>query len=296
MKFIKYRYVGYIFSGILMLIFFISFFTKGFNFGIDFTGGVLVQVKFKKPVEIQILRQALKTENLSDAIIQRIGRPIENRYIIKTKLREENIDVSELIKQNLIKAIGEENINLPFESSEEVGPAIGKDLRNTAYVLIFISLIAILLYVSFRFKLKYAVGGILALAHDVIVVLGAFSLTNREVDIPIVAAVLTIIGYSINDTIVIYDRIRENLKIKRDLSFDRLIDVSIMETLSRTIITSLTVFVTILALFIWGGAVIHNFAFAFLIGTISGTYSTIFIASPFVYDWEMSALKSKQKR
>lgn len=296
MKFIKLRYMAYVFSASLILISFLSFFLKGFNFGIDFTGGVLVQVKFQKDVDIKDIRASLQKEDLQSTVIQRIGESKENMYVIKTKASSGDVDAIAVIQQNLLKTFGAENVEQPFERSESVGPTIGKDLRRAAYILIFISLIAMLIYISLRFRFKYALGGIIALGHDVTITLGAFSLFQLEVDMTIVAAVLTIIGYSINDTIVVYDRIRENLRLLRDKPLGEVIDISITTTLPRTIITSLTVLLVVVILFLWGGPVIHNFAFAFILGVVFGTYSSVFVATPIVYDWEMMEESRKHRK
>lgn len=292
----KFRKVTYTIS-LAFFIFSLSciFLIKGFNFGIDFTGGVLVQVKFNKSVSENDIRGALKSGELGNIIIQRIGQSSENLYIIKSKTKEKHTDTMEWIKNNLIEKLGKENIQLPFQRSELVGPAIGKDLRKLAYLLIVISIIAILIYISIRFQLKFAIAAIIALVHDVTFTLGVFSFFEMEINIPIVAAVLTIIGYSLNDTIVVFDRIRENLKILHGQAFDNIINKSIRTTLNRTIITSVTTLLAVLSLYLWGGTVIHDFAFAFIIGILVGTYSSIFVASPILYEWSLIGHAKKKK-
>jgi len=292
----KFRKVTYILS-LTVFIFSLTsiFFLKGFNFGIDFTGGVLIQVKFYKTVSENQIRDALSSENTGNIVIQRIGQPKENIFIIKSKIISENTETLNWIQENLITHFEKDSIQLPFQKSELVGPAIGKDLRNLAYLLIVISLIAILIYISVRFQFKFAIAAIVALVHDVIFTLGIFSFFEKEINIPIVAAVLTIIGYSLNDTIVVFDRIRENMKIMHGQAFDTIINISIKTTLNRTIITSLTTLLAVLSLYLWGGTVIHDFAFAFLIGILVGTYSSIFVASPVLYDWWKIGSKNRKK-
>ncbi|MDD5067589.1 MAG: protein translocase subunit SecF [bacterium] len=292
----KLRFIAYLFSGTLLFISFFSFFTKGFNLGIDFTGGVLVQVKFNTAVNIKDLRTALKSESLIGTLIQRIGETKENRFIIKAKGATPDVKVVDFVQEALVKALGQDKIQLPFERTEIVGPTIGKDMRNTAYLLIGISLVAMLIYITFRFTLKYAVGAIIALGHDVFITLGVFSVFQFEVDMTIVAAVLTIIGYSINDTIVVYDRIREFMKIYRGKPLEELIDSSITTTLGRTLVTGLTTLLVCVILFIWGGPVIHYFSLAFIIGIGFGTYSSVYVATALGYDWERLEEAKKHKK
>ncbi len=291
MNFLRLRYLAYLISGILIIGSYTAFFTTGFNYGIDFTGGVLIQVKFNKTVDVEEIRKALSMEKLGTLTIQRIGNTKDNIFIIKSKVKKHANATIELIKKDLLNSFGEDAVDLPFQRSEMVGPAIGKDLRNLAYLLIFISLLAILLYISLRFQFKFAVASIVALVHDVSITLGTFSVLHKEINIPIVAAVLTIIGYSLNDTIVVFDRIRENLKFIKQDSIETIINRSIKTTLSRTVITSITTLLTVLALYFLGGTVIHDFAFAFLIGVVIGTYSSIFVASPVVYEWWIASEK-----
>jgi len=236
---------------------------------------------------------------------------VENSFIIKTKITEQQMQtmenkkekqgsftnnrsaieqtgaeiITEKIRESLLASFGKEKIILPFRKVDTVGPKIGEELRSLAYWLTFLSLLAILIYISIRFQFKFAVASIIALIHDVSITLGVFSYFEKEINIPIIAAVLFIIGYSLNDTIVVFDRIRENLKIMHGKSYWDIINVSISKTLNRTIITSLTTLLAALALFIWGPAVIHDFSFLFIIGIVSGTYSSIFVASPILFDW-----------
>ncbi len=297
MRFIKFRKFAYLISSSNFAISLFSIiYQKGFNYGIDFTGGILVQVKFKEKVNITELRELLSIKQLGNVIIQNIGRASENQFIIKTKAHQRPEKTIKLIKEKLVQHFGEEKIYLPFQRSEVVGPAIGKDLRNLALLLIFVALLGILLYISIRFRFNFAIASIVALVHDVTITLGVLSLLNKEVNIPIVAALLTIIGYSLNDTIVVFDRIRENLKSMRGENLEKIIDASITTTLNRTVITSVTTLLAVTSLYIFGGTVIHDFSFTMIIGVIVGTYSSIFVASPVLYEWEMKVAKKRKHR
>ena len=254
----------------------------GLNYGIDFAGGTLVQVKFNIPFTIDKIREAFRPLGLQNSIIQQYG-PQE----IVVRIAESASDLKGLsgkVEESLSRTFGEKAIEM--RRVEMVGPKVGKDLTKKALLAIMFSWIGMLIYIAWRFEFRYAVGGILALVHDTIITIGAFSLLNKEFDLTIVAALLTIIGYSINDTIVVFDRIRENSRknIKQPLA--EVINVSVNQTLSRTILTSFTVFVVLVALFFFGGPVIHDFAFALIVGVLVGTYSSIFIASPIVLAWE----------
>ncbi len=254
----------------------------GLNYGIDFAGGTLAQVKFQKETTIEKLRQALKPINLDASIIQQFS---SQEFVIRTAESSSDLKgFSAKIEDALTASFGKGSFDV--QRFEVVGPKVGKDLTNKAIMAIVFSWIAMLIYIAWRFEFRYALGGILALVHDVIITVGALSLMNKEFTLTIVAALLTIVGYSINDTIVIFDRIRENLRksVKKDLK--ELINVSVNETLSRTIITNFTVFMVLLALFFLGGEVIHDFAFAMLVGSVAGTYSTVYVASPVVLVWE----------
>ncbi|MDO9585068.1 MAG: protein translocase subunit SecF, partial [Syntrophales bacterium] len=254
----------------------------GLNYGIDFAGGTLVQVKFQRETTTERLRNALKPINLDSSIIQQFS---SRELVIRTAESSSDLKgLSVRIEEALNTAFGKGSFDV--QRFEAVGPKVGRDLTNKAIMAIVFSWIAMLFYIAWRFEFRYALGGILALIHDVIITVGALSLLNKEFTLTIVAALLTIIGYSINDTIVIFDRIRENLRkgVKKDLR--ELINFSVNETLSRTIITSFTVFLVLVILFFLGGEVIHDFAFAMLVGVVAGSYSTIYIASPIVLVWE----------
>jgi preprotein translocase subunit SecF len=265
----------------------------GPNYGIDFAGGSLIQVKFPSAPDADKIRGAFKSVGFEGSIIQQFG---PNEVIVRTA--EAGADPKELnsrVDEALTAAFGKGAYEV--RRIEVVGPKVGKDLTKKALLAIIFSWIGMLAYIAWRFEFRYAVGGILALVHDTLITVGAMSLLNKEFDLTIVAALLTIIGYSINDTIVIFDRIRENVRknIKQPLA--EIINDSINQTLSRTILTSLTVFLVLLALFFLGGPVIHDFSFALLVGVVVGTYSSVFIASAIVLVWERikpSTIKRKR--
>jgi preprotein translocase subunit SecF len=266
----------------------------GLNLGIDFAGGTLVQVKFSEATNVDKIRDALATINIENSIIQQFGYKINNEYLIKTEMSSSELKgLSDSIGEALATVYSKDEFEI--RRVEVVGPKVGKDLRQKGILAMVYAMIGILIYITWRFEFRYAIGAILALTHDVVITIGVFSLLNKEFTLPIIAALLTIIGYSLNDTIVVYDRIRENLRgLKKD-GLEQIINSSVNQTLSRTILTSGTTLLVVGALFFLGGAVIHDFAFALLIGVIIGTYSSIFVASPIVLVWE-SIKPSKRKR
>jgi preprotein translocase subunit SecF len=265
----------------------------GLNYGIDFAGGTLVQLKFQKATSTEQIRSAFKPIGLQNVVIQPYG---ENEVVVRIgEVAAGGKELSAMIDESLKTALGQGTFEV--RRVEVVGPKVGKDLTRKAILAIFFSWIGMLVYIAWRFEFRYAVGGILALVHDTVITIGAMSLLNKEFDLTIVAALLTIIGYSINDTIVVFDRIRENARknIKQPLA--QVINDSINQTLSRTILMSFTVFLVLLALFFLGGAVIHDFSFALLVGIVVGTYSSIFVASAIVLAWEQlrpSRIKRKK--
>lgn len=252
----------------------------GLNFGIDFAGGTLVQVKFYKEVQIDQVRAALASINLDKAEIQSIGAAHD--LMIRAP-QMENANVGNIIKDELHKVFGDDSFEIRRE--ETVGPKIGSELRETAVYAILFSLLFMIIYIWFRFDLRFGVAAVVALFHDVLVVLGLFYIFRMEISLPVVAAVLTVVGYSINDTIVVFDRIRENVRLMRRASLSEIINASINQTLSRTLITSLTTFIVVFMVLLFGGEVLHGFAFALTFGVITGTYSSIFVASPVVIEW-----------
>ncbi|MBM4312963.1 MAG: protein translocase subunit SecF [Deltaproteobacteria bacterium] len=265
----------------------------GPNYGIDFAGGSLIQIKFQTEPDADKIRGALKPMGFEGSIIQKFG---PQEVIVRTT--ESGADPKGLtsrIDEALTAVFGKSGYEV--RRVEMVGPKVGRDLTKKALLAIIFSWIGILIYVGVRFEFRYALGGIVALVHDVLVTVTFLSLFDKEFDLTIVAALLTIIGYSINDTIVIFDRIRENSRKNTRMPLLEVINMSVNQTLSRTLLTSLTVFMVLIILFIFGGAVIHDFTFALLVGTLAGVYSTVFIASPIVLVFEKikpSGLKRKK--
>lgn len=276
--FMKFRRIAYVFSGALLAITLFWFFTKGPKLSVDFTGGTLLQVRTSQPVSADAFRKALEGAGLQ-AEIQQLTGDATNEYMIRFRTEGDPVAV---VQEAVAKSMP--GTTLELRRNETVGPKVGADLRQKATWAILASLGAILLYVGFRYEFKFALGGVLALFHDVLVTLGALMFTGREVSLTVIAALLTIAGYSINDTIVVFDRIRERSKALRKETHERAMDIAVNETLSRTIITAFTVFLAALALFIWGGDVLRDFSFAMLVGTVFGTYSSVFVASAIALD------------
>jgi len=270
----------------------------GPNYGIDFAGGTLVQVKFVEATKANDIKKALESLKLRGVTVQRFGDET-NEFLLRAQNAGDVLEGSEKLESlgdqigsALEESYGKEQVEI--RRVEMVGPQVGKDLRMKGLLAILYAMGGILLYVTWRFEFRFAVGAILALVHDVLITLGVFSLFGKEIDLPIIAAFLAIIGYSLNDTIIIYDRIRENTGKHLKDGFTAVINRSINETLSRTILTSGTTLLVVLALFLFGGGVIHNFAFALLVGIIIGTYSSIFVASPLLIFWEDFRDRKKQ--
>jgi preprotein translocase subunit SecF len=379
-KFINKRYFAFALSGLIILAGLVMFFTSGFNMGIDFSGGTLIEVSFQKNISVQQLRDSLAKINLGDAQITQIGS--ENKFFIKTlaslkkmnlnhALKMEDVEEYEIVAREIRsgimdaaerdqvaagkidlnntaegeiarflrdKGLGDEDaqasakiiidlrksksgvINdfsalekagikhrvmtvlldntflckFTFLSVEFVGPQVGQDLRRKAALACIWALIGMLVYIAFRFKFLYGLSGILTLAHDVLISLSFILFFNIEMSLQVVAAILTIVGYSINDTIVVFDRLRDNLKIMKKDDLEAILDKSLNQTLSRSIFTSLTVFLTVMSLFLFGGEVIRPFAFTMLIGVIAGSYSTIFQSCAWLKVWEKYFLKRKK--
>ncbi len=280
-----------IFSTILAIISIASVVVhRGLNLGIDFAGGSIIQIKFQKDVSADQIRTALKSTKLESSIIQQFG---EKEFLIRT-----NESFSD---QKAIAANVEQPLTATFHKDYEirrvevVGAKVGADFQKKAVIAVILSWLAMLIYIGWRFEFRYGLGGIIALIHDVIIIIGTVSILNMEFTITILAAIFFIIGFSINDTIVVLDRIRENVKLNPKQKLSDIINMSVNQTLSRTILTSLTVFLTVLALFFFGGAVIHDFALALLVGVVFGTYSSVFISCPIVLLFE-NLQPSKMKR
>lgn len=255
----------------------------GLRLGIDFSGGTLIQIQFEENVSIDKIRASFRQLGMGSSSIQQFGS--DKDILINTERFSEALeDLKTTVKNQLEKDFAPESFKVV--RVEMVGPKVGRDLREKAVLSIFYALIGIVIYISWRFEFRFAVAAIIALIHDMLVTTTFFLLYDKEFSLPIIAAFLTIIGYSLNDTIVVFDRIRENLRKMRKKSFEHIINFSINQTLSRTILTSLTTLIVVLALFFLGGEVIHDFSFALMIGVFVGTYSSIFIASPVLLVWE----------
>ncbi|MBD3377054.1 protein translocase subunit SecF [candidate division KSB1 bacterium] len=286
------RRYAYIFSAILILIGLISLlFHGGIEYSIDFTGGTSLQVAFEKPIDAGQIRNAIADIGFGNAEIKQIGLDSENQFIIRVEQMEEGADIATTLENELTKDISENPYDI--RAVTEIGPKIGGELRQAAMMAILFALLGILIYISWRFEFKFAVGAVIALFHDVLITLGVFSILNLEVSLAVVAAFLTIVGYSLNDTIVVFDRIRENLKVMRRETIENIFNYSLNQTLSRTVITSVTTLIVVLVLFFLGGEVIHDFSFALIIGVIIGTYSSLYVASPLVLEWQ---LRTDQKK
>jgi len=271
-KFLKYRYISYGVSLLLILASFFLLYQRGLNLGLDFTGGKVIEVRFENSPPIGELRKALKEAGIESFLVQETR---EGTHIIKVREGENFKAVKEAIesfgKYELIR-------------EERIGSVISEELREKAIFAILTALGGILLYLAFRFQPVWGVGALLALIHDVLIVVGAYSLTYREVNLEVVSALLIVAGYSVADTVVIFDRIRENLRIRKTLPLQEVMDLSINQTLSRTVMTSLTTFVTAAILFVLGGYALSNIMFAFVVGVVVGTFSSVFVASSFVLD------------
>ena len=255
----------------------------GLKYGIDFAGGTLIQLQFKTPPDIEVIRDGLKTIALGESTIQEFGS--KRDILIRIQRSEEKLEaVGSKVRNSLGGKFNKEDITI--ERVEMVGPKVGRDLREKAILSILYAVIGIVIYISWRFELQYAIAAIIALAHDVLVTLGAFSILDKEFTLVVVAAFLAIIGYSLNDTIVVFDRIRENLRRRGKNTLVQTINASINQTLSRTLLTSGTTLMVVMALFFFGGEIIHDFSFALLVGILVGTYSSIFIASGFLVYWD----------
>lgn len=253
---------------------------------IDFTGGTVAQVKFEIPVELGQLRETLSDYGFEGAEIVEFGSPDE--VLIKTQFSGSSSEISE----KLTLALGN---SFTLRRVESVGPKIGKELQTDALKAIGLALILILIYITFRFDRYYALGSVMALIHDVLITLGVFSLLDYEINLSIIAAFLTIVGYSLNDTIVVFDRIRENIPKFMKKTLNDVVNISLNETLNRTVITSLTTMMVVVILFLWGGKVINLFAFALIIGVFVGTYSSLFVASPVMVYFEKRSKKPFRK-
>ncbi len=273
-NFIGKRKPAIIFSTFFMIISIISFTAQGLNWGIDFSSGYVVQLKFEKNITISEVRNTIEKNGVNDAVIQSFG----NNNEVLIKMKEDSNFNKDSINNFLIKSFGETK---PFKivKLEFVGSQIGQELREKGEWAMLVALLSILVYIGFRFEFIYGVGAIVALIHDVVITMGFFSLFQIEFDLSVLSAILAVIGYSLNDTIVVYDRIRENTRVIKTTDYQNILNNSVNQTLSRTLITSLTTMFVLFSLFLLGGSAVELFALAMIIGILVGTYSSIFIAS-----------------
>ena len=270
------------------------FFHGGLRYGVDFSGGLAAGIKFSKPVNVAEVRSAADSIGLKDAIVQKFGG--ENEFLIRVEKATGDLDAMSKSLQTSLQGRFKDN-PVEIRSLEVVGPKVGKDLKTKAMWAVGLAFLGILIYVAIRFhEFSYGLGGIVALFHDVVVTFGAVSVFDIEFSLNVLAVVLTIIGFSINDTIVIFDRVRENIKKMRKDDLVTIFNVSINETLGRTILTTGTVMLVVVILFFFAGEVIHDFTIALIVGLITGTYSTVYIASPVVLFWEQHISGRKRAR
>lgn len=300
-NFTKKRKIAFAISLSLIVIGIISMVAhSGLRYGIDFTGGTLFELDFTpadeniSPIETQELRDCLASNGYGDSKIQNFGDPhhILIKIIASEDVQQDQKKIISIVQENFSEHTKDKEANELVRRSEHVGAQVGEELRGKAFVAILISLFGIIIYIWWRFEFTFGIAAVIALFHDVLITIGIISLVNIEISIPIIGAILAIVGYSLNDTIVLFVRVRENLKVYRKEKYESIINHSINEVLSRTVITSLTTLVVVLSLFIFGGKVIHDFSVTLLCGVIIGTYSSIFVASPLLveyYNW-------KQKR
>ncbi|MCK5648292.1 MAG: protein translocase subunit SecF [Gammaproteobacteria bacterium] len=274
-KFMTHRKIAMLISLTLIIISLASLAFRGLQLGLDFTGGTLLEVAYPTAIELAPIRDKLHSNGFDDAIVQHFGSA--NEVLVRVAPREgiSNADIS----TSLFELLRAENASVENRRVEFVGPQVGEELTETGGIAMLAALVCILIYVALRFEYRFALGSVAALAHDVILVMGMFALFGIEFDLTVLAAILAVIGYSLNDTIVVFDRIRENFRKIRKGDAIKVIDASLNQTLSRTLITSLTTLLVLFALFIFGGELIHGFATALLAGVIVGTYSSVYVAS-----------------
>ena len=275
--------------GIISLIFIIF---KGLNYGIDFKGGTLIEIRLEnKDIKISEIRDSLSNINLGDISIKNFGK--EGDYILKI---EEKLEKNEVLIKKLKSTLNQSlNEDINFRRVESVGPKVSAELLKSGIISIGLALLMMLIYIWFRFEWQFSLGSIVALFHDVLITLGIFSILSIEINLSIVAAVLTIVGYSMNDTVVIYDRIRENLSKYNNIGIDQISNMSINETLSRTLITSITTLLALFSIFLFGGEILKGFSFAMILGVLIGTYSSIFVASPILKYLKVSSKTLEKK-
>jgi preprotein translocase SecF subunit len=292
-NFIGIRWICLSISGLIIVAGMVMLLIRGQYWSIDFTGGLEIQTQFEQPVSDHQVRQALSGINVGEVkTITALGQKPE--ILIRIQSGANPTETQNLVSEKL-KA-GFPGNHFQIRNVQVVGPKVGRELRGTAILSALVTIVLLLIYISWRFEFVYAVGGVLSLVHDTFLTLAFLTFFGYEFSLTVLAAILTLLGFSINDTIVVYDRIRENLKKLRSMSLAEIMNLSINETLSRTIITSLTVFLTVLVLFIFGGPVLKGFSFTMLIGVVTGTYSSVYVAAPIVLEWsQRTAIKGKKR-
>ncbi|MCG8099072.1 MAG: protein translocase subunit SecF [Candidatus Thiodiazotropha taylori] len=278
------RQLAIYFSSALLLIAIGAIIARGLNLGIDFTGGTLVEVKYPEAIELAVVREALDKDGFSEAVVQHFGTPQE---VLVRLAPQEGMESAEL-SDRAFRAMQGIDSEAELRRVEFVGPQVGEELTEKGGLAMLYALIGILIYVGLRFEYRFAVGSVIALIHDVLITVGFFALFHVEFDLPVLAAVLAVIGYSLNDTIVVFDRIRENFRKMRKGETVEIINTSVNQTLSRTLITSGTTLLVLIALFLFGGEIIHGFALALIVGVVIGTYSSIYVASSSVISMGVS--------
>ncbi|MDR1650347.1 MAG: protein translocase subunit SecF [Synergistaceae bacterium] len=276
LPFMKYRFIAVGFSAALILLSLFSLAVKGVNYSVDFSGGIALQLRFQEPVDVGEIRAALSEAGQGQATIQVYD---ESDILLRYQ------DSSDAVRGEILSTLEARFGSVVIVRIDEVGPVVGQELRRQAAVAVSFAIAAILVYMAFRFRFRFGVAAVLALAHDAVIMLGVYSFTGREISTSFIAAVMTVIGYSLNDTIVVLDRVRENWNQLRTRSILELVNTSINQTLTRTIFTSLTTLMPVAAMFVFGGEVISNLSFAFLVGIAVGTYSSIYVAGAIVAEW-----------
>ena len=291
-RFMRMRFIAMAVSGLLVLASIVGVFYPGLNFGIDFKGGILMEVRTPGPADLGSMRAELNELGLGEVALQEFGA--ETDVLIRVARQDGEADAQQAavdaVQVTLDELVGE---GVSYRRTEFVGPKVSEELLQAGLLAIGLSLVAVLIYIWFRFEWQYGVGAIVALVHDVVLTIGLFAFTGFEVNLTTVAAVLTIVGYSLNDTVVIFDRVRENLRRYRTMPIPDLLDTSLNETLARTLMTSLTTLLALFALYFFGGEVIKSFTFALIWGVLVGTYSTVYIATPILLQLNLRAIGAK---
>lgn len=279
--FMKYRKLTLVASIILIVISLLSLGLKGLNFGLDFTGGTLIQVAFEEPADVAVVRSQLESSGFDDVVVQYFGSNTD--ILMRMQVGE-----SATLGDEVLEALKKDNAQVTLSRSEFVGPTVGEELRENGGLAMVLALIIVMVYIALRFQFKFSIGAVGALIHDVIIVIGFFSVTGFDFDLTVLAAVLAVIGYSLNDTIVVSDRIRENFRNIRSDDIEYIIDVSLTQTLGRTLMTSATTLIVLLSLLLVGGELNFGFAVALIVGVFIGTYSSIYVAANILMSMQLS--------